>query len=581
MLRRSLPIQVLTLSLLAWPAWAQDSAQATPRTAEAATPSAPQQPAGPTDPTPDTAAPALTKVPPAAPTAATPGSPPSPAVAEASPPPPPLSPAFAERLATNGKLSAGDRADRQALAKFYEARKSEPVWVTESGFTPAASAAIAEIARADDWGLKASAFSLPSLPPSGGTALAPDQRADAEIALSLAILKYARYARGGRTEPTSLSRNLDRKPPLLDPEQAIEAAAASPQPDAYLRSLHPQHPQFEALRRKYLELRRGQPVAESETADKEPGKKSRKAKTATPSREALLQKILVNMEEWRWMPPDLGKFYAWVNVPEFLLRVVKDGSVLETERVVVGKPDKQTPIFSDEIEQVIFHPFWGVPDSIKAEELLPSLARGRMSVLDRNNLKVQYRGRNIDPESVDWTTADVRNFHIYQPPGGKNVLGVVKFRFPNKHDVYMHDTPDKNLFNASVRAFSHGCMRVRNPQKFAELLLNKDQGWTPERVAAAVRRGPDNNQINLVQKIPVHITYFTASVNAEGKLELFRDLYGHEKRIALGIEGKAYLIPHPKEETSPRRAAPDDLPPMVSADRRGRGDWRRRVFEDF
>lgn len=208
MLRRSLPLQVLTLSLLAWPAWAQDSAQPAPRTAEAATPSAPQQPAGPTNPAPDTTAPALTQVPPAAPGAAPPASPAPPAVAEAPPPPPPLSPAFAERLATNGKLSAGDRADRQALAKFYEARKSEPVWVTDSGFTPAASAAIAEIGRADDWGLEASAFSVPSLPPSGGTAPAPDQRADAETGLSLAILKYARYARGGRTEPSSLSRNL-------------------------------------------------------------------------------------------------------------------------------------------------------------------------------------------------------------------------------------------------------------------------------------------------------------------------------------------------------------------------------------
>ncbi|HWB47319.1 MAG TPA: L,D-transpeptidase family protein [Hyphomicrobiaceae bacterium] len=495
------------------------------------------------------------------------------------PPPPPLSPAFAERLAATGKLSAGDRVDREALAKFYEARRSEPVWVTANGFTLAANAAIAEIGRADDWGLQASAFSIPSLPPAAAAALPAEQRADAEIGLSLAILKYARYARGGRTEPLQLSRNLDRKPPLLDPLQVIQAAADSPQPDRYLRSLQPQHPQFEALRQKYLEIKRGEPVTAD--ASDEGGKGKKKRKSEALSREALLQKILVNMEEWRWMPPDLGTFYAWVNVPEFTLRVVNDGKVVESERVVVGKPNKQTPIFSDEIEQVIFHPFWGVPDSIKAEELLPSLARGRMSVLERNNLKVQYRGRNIDPESVDWSRADVRNFHIYQPPGGRNVLGVVKFRFPNKHDVYMHDTPEKNLFNASVRAFSHGCMRVRNPQKFAELLLGHDQGWTRERVAAAVRRGPDNNEINLARRIPVHITYFTAAVSSEGKLELFNDIYGHEKRIALGIEGKAYLIPHPKEEIAPRQLPPDDVPPLLSADRRGKNDWRRRVFENF
>ena len=115
------------------------------------------------------------------------------------------------------------------------------------------------------------------------------------------------------------------------------------------------------------------------------------------------------------------------------------------------------------MEQVIFHPYWGVPDSIKKNEILPSLARGNIGVLERQNLRVSYRGRDINPATVDWTKADMRKFHVYQPPGSGNALGIVKFRFPNKHDVYMHDTPSKSLFNASARAFSHGCMRVRDP----------------------------------------------------------------------------------------------------------------------
>ena len=188
------------------------------------------------------------------------------------------------------------------------------------------------------------------------------------------------------------------------------------------------------------------------------------------------------------MPESLGDFYVWVNVPEFTLRVVKNGQVIHTERVVVGKRDTPTPIFSQDMEQVIFHPNWGVPESIKKADVLPSLIRGSTRIFTFYHLKIQRGGRDVDPATVDWSTADIRQFHVYQPPGENNVLGNIKFRFPNKHDVYMHDTPQKQLFNADVRAFSHGCMRVRNPQRLAELLLAEDQGWPAQRVAAASRQ---------------------------------------------------------------------------------------------
>jgi murein L,D-transpeptidase YcbB/YkuD len=492
-----------------------------------------------------------------------------------------LAPELGERLARNdGNAAAADREDRAALGKFYEARQGEPVWMAASGLNQAGRAAVTEIARANDWGLDAAAFRLPNLP---GTAreLARTERADAEIAISLAVLKYARQARGGRAEPTSLSRNIDRQLSLLAPANVIEAAATAEKPDAYLRGLNPKHPQFELLRQKYLALKRGQPVAgvDTEAADDD-GKAGRK-KPAAPEG-STLQKLLVNMEQWRWMPNDLGDFYVWVNVPEFLIRVVKGGKVIHTERVVVGKPDTQTPIFSDEMEQVIFHPFWGVPDSIKKADIQPSLARGSSRVLERYNLRIQYNGKDIDPAGVDWATADMRKFHVYQPPGGENLLGVVKFRFPNKHDVYMHDTPQKNLFNLSVRANSHGCMRVRDPQRLAELLLAADQGWPASRVAAAVNGGPPNNQINLKQKIPVHITYFTAAVEEDGKLKLFGDIYGHEKRIALGLEGKTVLLAQlVKAEKAPVSAEPiGNLAETANPGSRFKKDWQRRAFEN-
>jgi murein L,D-transpeptidase YcbB/YkuD len=377
-----------------------------------------------------------------------------------------------------------------------------------------------------------------------------------------------------------LSKYLDRKPPLLDPGAVIAAAAKAESPDAYLRSLHPQHPQFEALRQKYLALKRGQPVAQPPAGPDD--KKGAKGKSAGAGEAPTLKKLLVNMEQWRWMPEELGDFHVWVNIPEFVLRVVKNGRVIHTERAIVGKLDTQTPVFSNDLEQVIFHPFWGIPESIKKNDILPSLARGSTRMLERYNIKIQRGGRDIDPASVDWASADIRQYHVYQPPGEKSVLGVMKFRFPNKHDVYMHDTPTKNLFNAQVRAYSHGCVRVREPQRLAELVLAEDQGWPASRVAAAIQSGPKNNNVNLARKYPVHMTYFTAAVGDDGRLRLFADIYGHETRIALGMEGKAHLIPRVKEDREPVRAEPiGALSQSTSLGSRfGNQEWMRRAFDN-
>lgn len=503
--------------------------------------------------------------------------------------------------ALKARLGQATRGERTALATFYESRQYKPLWVTPAGLSASAEKVIAEIRAADDWGLKASDFVVPSLAATAGDA----ERADAEIDLGLAVLKYARFARGGRLDPRSLTKFLDRSPPVLEPQAVLEQIAAAPDASAWLGGQHPQHPQFERLRQKYLSMvgasrvvadvakvpkgpvlepgaRHGHialvrarlglaATAEDDVYDEaleqkviafqtERELKARKGKIDAATRQALntiefgsARRILANMEQWRWMPDQLGDYYVWVNIPDFMIRVVENGKVIHAERIVVGKADAQTPIFSDAMEQVIFHPFWGVPDSIKRNELQPNLAAGG-AILARQGLKVQYRGRDIDPSSVDWQTADMRNFHIYQPPGPSNVLGVVKFRFPNKHDVYFHDTSQKSLFNASVRTFSHGCMRVQNPIRLAELLLAHDRDMPKERVRALASPGaPRDNQINLNNRFPVHITYFTATAGDDGKITYRRDIYGHEERIALALEGKAHLIAKVREPAPARR----------------------------
>jgi murein L,D-transpeptidase YcbB/YkuD len=478
------------------------------------------------------------------------------------------------RLIAEAKNLSGEQRD--ALTAFYESRGDDLLWISDAAFNQRAKAAIAEIGQADDWGLEASAFELPSAPKSGE----PADVAEAELKLSAAVLKYASHARGGRMNPKQLSNYIDREPPLLPPSDVLAGLAAADAADAYLRGLHPQHPHFEKLRQAYIALKNAPPPAPEAVAPANTTAKKKKA--AEPaSNEATMRKILHNMEQWRWMPEDLGQYYVWANVPEFTLRVMKNGKPIHTERLIVGKRDTQTPIFSDEMETIVVHPFWGVPDSIKVKEILPSLARGG-NVLAKNDLRIQYRGRDIDPASVDWTRTDIRNFHVYQPPGSSNVLGVVKFLFPNEHQVYMHDTPSKSLFSASQRMFSHGCMRVRDPLRFAEILLSEDKGWNEGRVASLVKSGPRNNHITLDTKVPVHVTYFTASVDDDGKLHTRPDVYGHEQRIQMGLEGKAHLIAKPKQDLGAVRAEVvsglSETKQSWSSQSKQQPDWVRRVF---
>ena len=443
-----------------------------------------------------------------------------------------------------------NREDRAALAAFYAGGDGSPVWVSSTGLTAKGKRLVAEMKRANDWGLDAAAFEVPPAPASGAS---PDVLADQEIRIGLAALKYARHARGGRADPQSISKLIDFQPRTYEPRSVIEALAASDEPDGYLKGLHPQHSGFQKLRKALVAARKGDVVVPDEQPEEKSQEKGRSktgrapAPARTHASADVIQRIVVNMERWRWMPDNMGKFYVWDNVPEQVTRVIHDGKAVLTEKIVVGKPNTQTPEFSAPMKFVIFHPSWGVPEGIKTNELAPLLRRassnngffsgsdGASRALRRHELVVMQNGRQVNPDSVNWSSVDVRQFQFTQPPSAKNVLGVVKFRFPNRHDVYMHDTPERHLFGSSVRAFSHGCMRVQNPIHLAEVILAYDKGWSTEKVNAMSRGG---NEVTLDKNVPVHITYFTAAVDYEGKLKLFGDIYGKDARVASALAGK-------------------------------------------
>jgi murein L,D-transpeptidase YcbB/YkuD len=237
-----------------------------------------------------------------------------------------------------------------------------------------------------------------------------------------------------------------------------------------------------------------------------------------PDRQAQLSALLANMERWRWLPAELGETHVFVNVADFSLNLVANRAVVHETRVIVGKPQTQTPVFSDEIEHLIVNPSWHVPPSILKKEFLPALAKDPEYAAKRG-YEVVRRGNAIS---------------IRQPPGEKNALGYVKFIFPNQHAVYLHDTPNRNLFTAETRAFSHGCVRVDRPFAFAEKLLQADLGLTEPQLRAMVGRG--ERMLKLNRKIPVHLAYFTVTADENGEIRQRRDIYGHDARIADALQ---------------------------------------------
>jgi len=225
-----------------------------------------------------------------------------------------------------------------------------------------------------------------------------------------------------------------------------------------------------------------------------------------------IKTLMVNMERCRWISPSLTKNqrYIVVNIPSFTLTFFKDGRPDLISKVVVGKSMNKTAVFSGQLSQVIFSPYWNVPPSILRKEILPAITKNP-NYLDKNDM--------------EWIGNRVR-----QRPGELNALGKVKFVFPNSHTIYMHDTPSKNLFNEEQRAFSHGCIRLERPRDLAIMVLDEDPNWPIEKIDAAMNRGVEK-AYDLKTKIPVYIGYFTAWVDREGQVHFYDDIYGHDVKL--------------------------------------------------
>ena len=565
-------------------------------------------------PTQDSTPPAATETPPAPAAAAAPAATAEPATTASAPAAPaaaatPAAPALSTadaavvdqlRNLSSGKFDriVGNKKDRTIVDAFYSGRDYAPLWITDGKVNERGKAVIAYLGHVDQDGLDPADYPVPNF-----SALSdPNDLAEAELKLDMTIITYAHHASIGRVHWSRVSGDISYTTTAPEPADVLAAMVEAKDMATALDAYEPHTPGYLALKAKLAEIRAGKAEAgktpigngaapkiggqdervpalrerlnvsgDGDTYDKTLADAVKKYQqdhqlkvtgTLTPQTiEAFngrqpdkpVDIILANMERWRWMPHDLGNTYVIVNLADFTLRVMHDGKPYWTTRIVDGKPEMPTPIMQAEMKYITINPTWNVPPSIINHEYLPALQQDP-TVLDRMGLKV---GKNPDG-----------SVHIWQPPGEKNALGRIRFNFPNKFLVYQHDTPDKYLFAYDKRAYSHGCMRVQDPQKYAEVLLSlvrPNDGYTLERIKKMIDAGGEQD-IQLPTFIPVNLTYQTAFVDDDGKLQFRDDVYGRDKTLLAILKGDdrkmADVAVERREDPSHRQALaiPDSTP---------------------
>jgi murein L,D-transpeptidase YcbB/YkuD len=448
---------------------------------------------------------------------------------EPSAPPAPQPASKLQELITGDVSRFVDRKPEQtAVETFYQGRNYQPIWTGSPEASKRAEGAIAFLRNIRSEGLEPRDYPTPDL--SGN--LSEEQAAKAELQLTGSILRYARHASSGRVSYTRVSASILYPDHAADPADVLNKVASALDMNAVLEGFEPQQPGFVALKTA-LAKELSAPGQDPAAQDSEPFKKHRGKEAGKDANERgrknAADTIIANMERWRWLPRDLGKNHVTVNIPDFTLAVYKDGVPVWHTRIVVGKPGNlATPLLSETMKYLTINPTWNVPPSIIRNEYLPALERDP-GALERIGLRVSN-----NPDG---------SLRVYQPPGERNALGRIRFNFPNQFLVYQHDTPDKKLFARDSRAFSHGCMRVQNPEKYAEVLLSLSQpedNYTVGRIQSLY--GGQEHTINLKQPIPVHVTYQTAFVGENGQLNYRHDIYGLDAATLKVMRGDERMI---------------------------------------
>ena len=389
---------------------------------------------------------------------------------------------------------------------FYDSREYLPAWIDGVKTTPQWKDLIQQLKYSVAHGLDPARYRVAEFEQRrersrtrlGGTRFPVEQVPELDLQMTYAYLQYAADLLGWTHSPREVHENWLTDAKKADLSARLIQAISQRSVRSSLEELAPMHPQYKGLQAA-LALQREKPDGHAD-------------------------QIRMNMERWRWAPRALGDRYILVNVPAYVLQVMERDQPVLSMRVIVGDPEHQTPLFSDEMTYVVFSPYWNIPPNILREETLPRLARDP-GFLRRNNIEVVGTSgeEDVDLESIDWSDESVtRTLRFRQRPGDDNALGLVKFVFPNHFSVYLHDTPNDRLFSRERRCLSHGCIRIEDPIAMAKYVMRDQPEWTETRIRQAMQARREQ-AAKLKTPIPVHIGYWTAWVEPDGKTVTYTD----------------------------------------------------------
>ena len=490
-------------------------------------------------------------------------------------------PAFAQVTAFKQAVAESAAGNRD-IAAFYRENQFEPIWTGDSAAHRSRRAALLNaVESAGLYGLPTGNYDPQLLRRKMADVRGARALGELEVELSRILVLFSRHMQTGVLEPRKITSGIKRDVPLRDPIAYLKDFTGG-DPDAYFRTVIPTSPEYTRLVRAKFELERkvlqggwGPQVRVSKLERGQSGAavvalRNRLiamgylAPTASGSFDSALEKavqqfqldhglksdgvagggtlrainvpaserlksVIVAMERERWLNRPRGERHVWVNIPDFSAKIIDGDKVTFETRAVVGKnsSDRQTPEFSDVMEYMEINPYWNVPRSIMANEYLPMMQRNRNAA---GHLQlIDSRGRVVPRGAVNFSSYSGRTFpfNLRQPPSNKNALGLVKFMFPNVHNIYLHDTPAKSLFSHEVRAYSHGCIRLNEPFEFAYALLAKQTSDPISFFQSRLKSGA-NTRVNLEKPIQVHIDYRTAFTDAKGRVQYRADVYGRD-----------------------------------------------------